>query len=493
MPQQSTPSFLFHDYETWGISPQHDYPCQFAAIRTDLTLNPIDEPINIVAKIHPDYLPHPRACLVTGITPQSTLQQGLTEYAFMRQIQQQMSAANTCSIGYNSVKFDDEFTRFSLFRNFYDPYQREWQNGNSRWDIIDLVRACYALRPEGIVWPENEKGLPSFKLEALTQANGVAHEQAHDALSDVYATIAIAKLIHTTQPKLFSYAYNLRSKHAVVDLLEEHQRKALLYINPYRSAKHGCVSYIVPICAHPTNTNATICVDLTKDITPLLTFNDSELQAIRYVKREDRNAGTPDFAALEIKHNQCPFIAKINTMSPTRAHSLEIDLSLINARLAQLQSALMSIDAPQIIARISQVFVREFEEKAVDVEASLYTGGFMSKAEKEFCTSVHYATPEELPTLIKSSPSQRLAELLLRFVARNFPEQLTSGQLTAEQLTVWHTHCQRLNESATDKLSFTQYFTEIEQCKLSYAEDYPKQAILDALAEYGTAHPLYTK
>ena len=493
MPQQSTPSFLFHDYETWGISPQHDYPCQFAAIRTDLSLTPIDEPINIVAKIHPDYLPHPKACLVTGITPQSTLQIGLTEYAFMRQIQQQMSEANTCSIGYNSIKFDDEFTRFSLFRNFYDPYQREWQNGNSRWDIIDLVRACYALRPEGIVWPENDKGLPSFKLESLTQANGVTHEQAHDALSDVHATIAIAKLIQTAQPKLFSYAYQLRSKHAVLDLLEQHQGKSLLYINPFRSAKHGCVSYIVPICDHPTNSNATICVDLTKDITPLLTLNDSELQAIRYVKREDRNADTPEFAALEIKHNQCPFIAKTNTLSPARAQELELDLPLIEARLVQLNTALMSIDAPQLLARIRQVFVREFEDESVDVEASLYSGGFLSKAEKDFCTSIHYATPEELPTLIKRSPTPRLAELLLRFIGRNHPEQLTSGQLTSEQQTTWHNHCLQLAQPMANKLSFNQYFAEIEQCKTMYALNSPQQVVLDALFEYGRKHPFYAK
>ena len=343
------------------------------------------------------------------------------------------------------------------------------------------------------MWPENDKGLPSFKLESLTQANGVTHEQAHDALSDVHATIAIAKLIQTAQPKLFSYAYQLRSKHAVLDLLEQHQGKSLLYINPFRSAKHGCVSYIVPICDHPTNSNATICVDLTKDITPLLTLNDSELQAIRYVKREDRLIDTPEFAALEIKHNQCPFIAKTNTLSPARAQELELDLPLIETRLVQLNTALMSIDAPQLLARIRQVFVREFEDESVDVEASLYSGGFLSKAEKDFCTSIHYATPEELPTLIKRSPTPRLAELLLRFIGRNHPEQLTSGQLTSEQQTTWHNHCLQLAQPLANKLSFNQYFAEIEQCKTMYGLNSPQQVVLDALFEYGRKHPFYAK
>lgn len=488
MPQDPIPSFLFHDYETWGISPLYDYPCQFAAIRTDLALNPIAEPINIVAKIHPDYLPHPGACLVTGITPQATLQEGLTEYSFMRQIQQQMSTPNTCSIGYNSIKFDDEFTRFSLFRNFYDPYQREWQHGNSRWDIIDLVRACYALRPEGINWPENDQGLPSFKLEVLTQANEVTHAQAHDALSDVYATIAIAKLIQTSQPKLFNYAYKLRSKHAVVDLLQQHQHNALLYINPFRSAKHGCISYIVPITEHPTNNNATICVDLTKDITPLLTLNENELHAIRYVKREDRNASTPDFAALEIKHNQCPFIAKTNTLTAARAHALEIDLTLIEQRLEQLQNALRSATGSHLITKIRDAFVREFADEPSDVEASLYSGGFLSKTEKDFCTSIHFATPEELPTLFARSPSERLGELLFRFIARNFPEQLNS-----EQAARWAGHCFQLTNPGTNKLSFAQYFTLIDECRAMNADNPPKLKVLDALNQYALEHPSYTK
>src|SRR5690554_3991737 len=181
-------TFYWHDYETFGVDPARDRPVQFAGLRTDAQLNPIGEPLVIYARPADDYLPHPKACLVTGITPQEALAKGLPEREFIRLIHEELAQPGTCGVGYNSLRFDDEVTRYTLYRNFYDPYAREWQNGNSRWDIIDMLRAAYALRPEGIVWPQREDGLVSFKLEELTAANGISHEAAHGALSDVHAT-----------------------------------------------------------------------------------------------------------------------------------------------------------------------------------------------------------------------------------------------------------------------------------------------------------------
>ena len=197
MPNESTEptlnqaTILWHDYETWGVSPKFDKPSQFAGIRTDLDLNIIGEPEMFYCQPPQDYLPQPEACLVTGITPQKALREGLTEAEFAERIHSLFSQPNTCVAGYNSIRFDDEVTRYLLYRNFYDPYAREWQNGNSRWDIIDMIRACYALRPEGIEWPTVERDgqqVVSFRLELLTKANGIEHEAAHDAMSDVYAT-----------------------------------------------------------------------------------------------------------------------------------------------------------------------------------------------------------------------------------------------------------------------------------------------------------------
>lgn len=148
-----TTSFYWHDYETWGTDPRRDRAVQFAGLRTDLDFNPIGRPLMVYAKPADDMLPQPGACLVTGITPQHARKEGVCEADFFRAVHDELSRPGTCALGYNSIRFDDEFTRYGLYRNFYDPYAREWQNGNSRWDIIDTVRLMRALRRKGSTGP----------------------------------------------------------------------------------------------------------------------------------------------------------------------------------------------------------------------------------------------------------------------------------------------------------------------------------------------------
>ena len=246
-PNAAPASFLWHDYETFGADPRRDRPAQFAALRTDADLNEIGDPIELYCKPADDYLPHPAACLITGITPQKAQRRGLPEAEFARQVQSAMSEPGTCVAGYNSLRFDDEVSRHLFYRNLLDPYAREWQNGNSRWDLIDVVRAFYALRPEGIEWPLREDGAPSFKLEHLTAANGIAHEGAHDAVADVRATIALARLLKARNPKLFDYLLGLRGKRAVAKQLDLPSAKPLLHISRRYPASRGCSALVMPL------------------------------------------------------------------------------------------------------------------------------------------------------------------------------------------------------------------------------------------------------
>jgi len=193
-------TLYWHDYETFGIDPKRDRPVQFAGIRTDEALNIIGAPLVIYCQPANDFLPSPQACMITGISPQLALKEGVNEAEFISRIHAEFARPGTCTVGYNNIRFDDEFTRYTLYRNFYDPYAREWQNGNSRWDIIDLLRVTRALRPAGINWPERDDGQSSFRLEELSKANNIAHDAAHDALSDVLATIEVARLIKARQP-----------------------------------------------------------------------------------------------------------------------------------------------------------------------------------------------------------------------------------------------------------------------------------------------------
>ena len=157
-------TFLFYDLETFGADPRRSRIAQFAAIRTDLELKQTDEPISFFVRPADDLLPSPAATLITGIAPQQALREGVGEAEAFARIFEQMSQPETCTLGYNSLRFDDEFVRHGLFRNFFDPYEREWRGGNCRWDLLDVLRLAHALRPEGIEWPLREDGQVSFRL-----------------------------------------------------------------------------------------------------------------------------------------------------------------------------------------------------------------------------------------------------------------------------------------------------------------------------------------
>jgi len=205
-------SFLFYDLETFGADPRRSRIAQFAAIRTDETLQEIDEPIDFLVRPANDLLPSPDATMVTGLAPQRALAEGVPECEAFSRIFEEMSRPQTCTLGYNSLRFDDEFVRFGLYRNFFDAYEREWRGGNSRWDLLDVMRLAHALRPDGIVWPTREDGATSFKLEHLALANDVRTGDAHEALSDVRALIGLARRFRSAQPKLWDYALQLRDK-----------------------------------------------------------------------------------------------------------------------------------------------------------------------------------------------------------------------------------------------------------------------------------------
>ena len=259
-------TLYWHDYETFGLDPLRDRPVQFAGVRTDEDLNIIGEPLNIMARPAPDTLPHPISSIITGITPQQALEQGMPEAEFISRILEELSQPGTCGVGYNSLRFDDEVTRNTLYRNLYDPYGREWQNGNSRWDIIDMVRACCDLRPEGIVWPQREDvDRSSFRLEELTAANGIHHAQAHDALSDVFATIAMAKLIKDKQSKLYDFLYKLRRKNEVLKYIDLKEMTPILHTSGMYGSDYGNTRMVVQIAAHPTNKNSLIVFDLAQE------------------------------------------------------------------------------------------------------------------------------------------------------------------------------------------------------------------------------------
>ena len=283
-----TNSLYLYDYETFGLNPSRDHISQFAGIRTNENLEIVGEPLVMYCHPPSHRLPSPESCIVTGITPQICLEQGIPEKEFIDKIHRELSYPETCGVGYNSIGFDDEFTRYCLYRNFYDPYAREHQNGNSRWDILNLLRLTWALRPDGINWPVKDDGSPCFKLTSLTEANGIAHESAHDALSDVIATINVAKLIMSKQPKLYDYVYKHRLKKEVKNSIDVNKKRPFFHVSGKLGKENCYSSLMMPIAINPRNNNSIICFNLMGDPQPLIDFSAEELYEHLFIHKSQK-------------------------------------------------------------------------------------------------------------------------------------------------------------------------------------------------------------
>ncbi len=415
-------SFLFYDLETFGKDPRTTRIAQFAAIRTDADLNEIDAPISVYVKPAEDLLPSPGATLVTGITPQQALRDGIHEAAAFALIQDEMARPETCSLGYNSLRFDDEFIRFGLFRNFYDPYEREWRGGNSRWDLLDVLRMAHALRPEGLAWPRNEKGDPSFKLEHLAEANGVREGDAHEALSDVRALIGLARKLKAAQPRLWEYALRLRDKRFAASLVDVAAMTPLLHVSQRYPATRLCAAPVLPIARHPRIDNRILVFDLTQDPQSLLERDADDIAATLYLRAEQLPEGVERVALKELHLNRCPALMAWHHLRQPDFERLGIVPDEVESRVKQLQAV-----GPALAEKVRRVFAKDEMRSASDVDASLYDG-FLAEGDKRLFQDVRTTRPEALSHRSIPFRDGRLPELLFRYRARNWPETLSAEE-----------------------------------------------------------------
>ena len=446
-------TLYWHDYETFGLDPKRDRPAQFAGVRTDLELNVIDDPLVVYCKPPADYLPDPEACMVTGITPQLAAENGVCEAAFIAQIHQQMAQPGTCATGYNSIRFDDEVTRNTLYRNFFDPYIREWKNGNSRWDIIDLTRAMRALRPEGIEWPVNEEGRSSFRLEELTAANGLEHSSAHDALSDVYATIEFARLIKRIQPRLYTFVFEHRSKATVNELLKLGSMTPILHVSGMYAHDQSRIAVVLPLGKHPTNNNGVLVYDLSVDPEPLLTLSAEEIHKRIFTAQVDLPEGSERVPLKTVHINKCPVLAPVSVLRPEDAERLSIDMEncCVNLEKIKMHGSLNK--------KLASVFSQRTFVDESDPDLMIYSGGFFSDADRLGIDRVRETPAEKLGDLKINFKDLRLPEMLFRYRARNFPEFLST-----EEQHCWDQFCvSRLSDrDAGASIVLQDYYTKLE-------------------------------
>ncbi len=413
-------TIYWYDYETSGTDPARDRPLQFAGLRTDENLEIVGEPLMLYCRPAGDFVPHPEAALVTGITPQHALEHGVPEAEFIARILAEFSTPDTCVAGYNSLRFDDEFTRYTLYRNFFDPYAREYRDGNSRWDLIDVVRLARLLRPDGIQWPDHADGKPSFRLEDLTAANGIGHQDAHDALADVRATIAVAALLRERQPELYRQCHALRRKQNVAALIDLQRRKPFLHVSRMFPAERGCASLVMPLMAHPNNRNSVIVYDLRADPTDLLRLDGEEIARRVFTRQEDLGEGETRIPLKELRTNRCPIVVDVEEIDGAVAARMQIDMDQCRRHWKMIH------DAQGLESRLKAVFMRQFS-RPDDPDLRLY-GEFSPPGDQRLMEAVRSSSPADLRADRWHFVDGRLRALLPRYKARNWPDALDAGE-----------------------------------------------------------------
>jgi len=477
------PTFLWHDYETSGAYPLLDRPVQFAAVRTNAALEPIGDPLDWYCQPAVDVLPHPVASLITGITPQDARNKGLIEAEFAENIHLEMMEPNTCSAGYNNIRFDDEFSRNLFYRNFFDPYEREYKNRNSRWDLIDLARMCYALRPAGIEWPERGDGLPSFKLEHLSAANKIAHAGAHEALSDVNATIGLARLIRNTQPRLFDWALKMRDQHRVMQMLNPADPRPVLHTSSRIPPSRGCTSLVLPVCVYPERKKAVVVYDLMADPEPLLQATAEEISERVFTAEKDLPEGVERIPLKALHTNHVPMVAPAATLKDVDCKRIGLDPQRCFEHAEKLTPALHTIRN-----KVMDVF-KPYPPAPCPAgtdqnpDHMLYSGGFFPASDRRLMDRIRTTGPAGLTESKWAFRDPRLTEMLFRYRARNFPDSLSP----TEQQRWQAQRLQRLMQPTDARqLNPETFALEISAARKANKENSRAQDILDQLEAWGS-------
>ncbi|HUC95971.1 MAG TPA: exodeoxyribonuclease I [Candidatus Saccharimonadia bacterium] len=414
-------SYLFYDLETSGLNPAEDRIMQFAGIRTDKKLNIIGEPFDFLIKLSSDVLPSIDAILITGITPQMAISNGLSEAEFLDIFHSQIALPETVFVGYNSVAFDDEFIRYMNFRNFYDPYEWHYLDGKRRMDLLDVVRATRALRPSDVNWPVDSKGKPTNSLGAITKANNIEHTTAHSALGDVKALVQVATLICQKQPKLFDYMVkNMSDKTAATKLLSSN--KPALYTFGWYPDEFNKTTAVIYIAT--TQAKSQLVFDLRQSPKNFAEKNEDSL----YNDYLNQKSSDLPFPLFNIKSNRCPALAPINVLDKDSQIRIKLDMKTIETNLE-----IFNKFKSQIIKKAKVVFKKIDDSRQnknnISVDSNLYQS-FIPDQDKLNLKKFRSIPSSEIASGKKYFKDERLNKLILLYKAHNYPRALTSEEST---------------------------------------------------------------
>ncbi len=474
-------SFLFYDLETFGSDPRRSRIAQFAAIRTDAALEVIETPVSMLVQPADDLLPSPVATLITGITPQHARAEGMPEAEALARIHDLVATPGTCTLGYNSIRFDDEFLRFGFWRNFQPIYTREWEHGNSRFDLLDMLRLTHALRPQGIVWPARAdgSGITSFKLEDLATANGVRDGSAHEALSDVRATLGMARAVLRAQPRLWHYALQLRAKAIVSELLDAIKPRILLHVSGRYPGERLHAAAVLPLVALDHKQRETVVADLGDDPGDWLHLDAEAITDRVFTARADLPEGVKRIGLKIVHNNRAPMLVPWEYLRGDDFARLGLDPQRIERHAAALRAA-----QPALAETMRRVFARSADNGARDPDQALYGGGFLSHQDELERQRVRATPPTLLGQSVFAFRDGQQAALLLRYRARNWPQTLS-----AEERAAWDAYRQQrlFEDRDLGEASYAQWQAEIASLRATRGHEPGVLPLLDALHAWGAA------
>ena len=471
----AAPTLFWHDYETFGRDPRQHWPAQFAGVRTDAELNEIEPPLVLYCRPSPDGLPDPLSCVLSGLTPQQCLRDGVAERTFAERIEAELARPGTIGVGYNSIRFDDEFTRHLLWRNLLDPYAREWRHGCGRWDLLEVVRAAWALRPDGLEWPQQD-GRVSLKLEHLSAANGLVHAPAHDALSDVRATLALARLLRARQPRLFAFAFALRQRERVLrEMGLPAAPRPFVHVSARFSAERGHLAVMWPLALHPYRRHEVIAWDLAHDPRELADLRPDEARRRLFLRRDEERDDLRRLPIKTVHVNRAPIV--IGNLGVLNAAAKRFDLDLDAVARHQAHAAAL----PDLSGLWQALFAPPPRGTEPDVDAALYDG-FVGDEDRRRLQRLRELDPADPAWRHAGFDDARLAELVFRFRARNHPETLDAAERAR-----WRAHCHaRLHGGAEGRPTVAQYLEQLSALADQVQAEHGAQglAILQALRDH---------
>lgn len=466
--KKNIPTFFFYDYETFGTNPFLDRPAQFAGIRTDMNFNIIEDEKKIYCKPPIDYLPSPESVIINEITPQKAIKKGVCEAYFSEYINNIFTTPNTCIIGYNNINFDDEFTRNIFYRNFFDPYDWCWKNNNSRWDLINIMRACYLLRPKGIKWVINKNNNPIFNLEKLTKKNKLKHENKHDAMSDVYATLRLAKLVKNHQPKLLNYLFKHRKKNNLISLIKIKDMQPLLYISHIFSSKRHNASLVLPIVWHPVYKNTVIIVyDLNTDLSQINNFINLQKNNLENFFKVYDKYHPIKFIYL----NKCPILIPLSCLSIKDILNTNLNIELCKNNLSLIRKNFFKLQKKIFYLYYEHSKIIKCNISSNNVDTKLYES-FFNNEDKLLFEKIKKNKFKKNNFINFDLYNNRIKSLLFNYRARNFPKTLNKLERN-----IWMNRCKSIfNE---DKIKY--YLNNLKDLSYQYKN---KKKIIQKMFEY---------